>query len=76
MNVTEGRRRGFRKITFLQFQAGSGVNGEITNLVDRGLVRVAPIEVLPLEHAAEAHRMIERGHVIGKLVLKVGELAA
>jgi NADPH:quinone reductase-like Zn-dependent oxidoreductase len=44
---------------------------EITNLIDAGLVRVPPIEMLPLEDAAPAHRMIETGHVRGKLVLKV-----
>jgi NADPH:quinone reductase-like Zn-dependent oxidoreductase len=43
----------------------------ITNLIDAGLVRVPLIEMLPLEDAARAHRMIETGHVRGKLVLKV-----
>jgi NADPH2:quinone reductase len=47
---------------------------EITNLIDAGLVRVPPIEMLPLEDAALAHQMIETGHVRGKLVLKVAEL--
>jgi NADPH:quinone reductase-like Zn-dependent oxidoreductase len=49
---------------------------EITHLIDGGLVRVPPIDVLPLEHAARAHRMIETGHVRGKLVLKVADLSA
>lgn len=49
---------------------------EITNLIDAGLVHVPPIEVLPLEGAAQAHRMIETGHVRGKLVLKVADLGA
>jgi hypothetical protein len=40
-------------------------------LIDRGLVHVPPIEVLPLEEAALGHRMIDTGHVRGKLVLKV-----
>jgi NADPH:quinone reductase-like Zn-dependent oxidoreductase len=44
---------------------------EIINLIDRGLVQVPPIEVLPLEDAARAHQIIETGHVRGKLVLKV-----
>jgi NADPH:quinone reductase-like Zn-dependent oxidoreductase len=43
----------------------------ITNLIDAGLVRVPLIEMLPLEDAARADRMIETGHVRGKLVLKV-----
>jgi NADPH:quinone reductase len=49
---------------------------EITNLIDRGLVHVPPIHVLPLEDAARAHQMIDTGHVRGKLVLKVAELSA
>jgi NADPH:quinone reductase-like Zn-dependent oxidoreductase len=44
---------------------------EITNLIDAGLVRVPLIDMLPLEDAARAHRMIETGHMRGKLVLKV-----
>ena len=48
----------------------------IANLIDRGLAHVPPIEVLPMEDAARAHRMIEPGHVRGKLVLRVAELAA
>ena len=48
---------------------------EITNLIDAGLVRVPPIEMLPLEDAVRAHRMIETGHIRGKLVLKVAELS-
>jgi hypothetical protein len=32
---------------------------EISNLIDEGLVRVPPIEMLPLEDAARAHRMID-----------------
>ena len=47
---------------------------QITNLIDRGLVHVPPIEVLPLEDAARAHRIIETGHVRGKLVLRITEL--
>ncbi len=47
---------------------------EITDLIDAGLVKVPPIDVLRLEDAAQAHRMIETGHVRGKLVLKVADL--
>jgi len=49
---------------------------EITNLIDAGLVRVPAIEMLPLEDAARGHRMIETGHIRGKLVLKVAELSS
>jgi NADPH2:quinone reductase len=47
---------------------------EITHLMDRGMVHLPAIEVLTLEDAAHAHRMIDTGHVRGKLILKVAEL--
>jgi NADPH2:quinone reductase len=71
----EGRR--FRKITFIiDFERARDSMREITNLIDAGLVHVPPIEMLPLEDATRVHRMIETGHVRGKLVLKVAELSA
>ena len=70
----EAERRGFRKIPFIiDFEKARDSMREITNLLDRGLVRVPPVEMLPLEDAAQAHRMIEIGHVRGKLVLKIAE---
>jgi NADPH:quinone reductase-like Zn-dependent oxidoreductase len=48
---------------------------EITQLIDGGLVRVPPVDVLPLENAARAHQMIDTGKVRGKLVLKVADLS-
>jgi NADPH2:quinone reductase len=73
----EAERRGFRKIVFIiNFERAQESMREIGNLLDRGLVHVPPIEVLPLEDAARAHQMIETGHVRGKLVLKVADLDA
>ena len=73
----EAEARGFRKITFLiDFERAGDSMREITHLIDGGLVSVPPIEMLPLEDAARAHRMIETGHVRGKLVLKVADLIA
>jgi NADPH2:quinone reductase len=73
----EAERRGFRKITFIiDFERARESMREITNLIDSGLVCVPMLDVLPLEKAACAHRMIEAGHVRGKLVLKVADLPA
>jgi NADPH2:quinone reductase len=73
----EAERRGFRKIvTIIDFERAQESMREITNLIDAGLVRVPPIDVLRLQDAARAHRMIETGHVRGKLVLKVVDLGA
>ena len=72
----EAKRRGFRKITTtINFDRARDSMREITHLIDGGLVRVPPVDVLPLEDAARAHQMIDTGHVRGKLVLKVAELS-
>jgi NADPH2:quinone reductase len=73
----EAEQRGFRKIaTVIDFERARDSIREVTHLIDRGLVHVPPIEVLLLEEAALGHRMIDTGHVRGKLVLKVAELCA
>jgi len=73
----EADRRGFRKITFIiDFERARDSMREITRLIDGGRVHIPPIDVLPLEDAASAHRMIDTSHVRGKPVLKVAELRA
>jgi NADPH:quinone reductase len=73
----EAERRGFGKaITVIDWERARHSIREITNLIDAGLVHVPPIHVLLMEDAALAHRMIDTGHVRGKLVLKVAELYA
>lgn len=71
----EAERRGFRKIlSVIDLERARQSIAEITRLIDGGLVHVPPINVLALEDAARAHRMIDTGHVRGKLLLKVAEL--
>ena len=41
-------------------------------LADAGRLRVEVQRTFPLDQAAEAHRLIEQGHVRGKVVLTVG----
>jgi putative PIG3 family NAD(P)H quinone oxidoreductase len=41
-------------------------------LLDRGVVRPVVHKIFPLERAVDAHRMMEAGEHIGKLVLAVG----
>lgn len=41
-------------------------------LVAQGKVHVAVTDVLPLEQASQAHRSIEQGTTVGKLVLRIG----
>jgi NADPH:quinone reductase-like Zn-dependent oxidoreductase len=40
-------------------------------LIEHGRIKVSVSDVLPLERAAEAHAMIEDGHVQGKIVLAI-----
>lgn len=46
---------------------------ELTALAEAGALHVHVSERLPLHEAARAHRLIESGHVRGKLVLTVGD---
>ena len=45
--------------------------GVITRLIDDGAIRVNVERELPLEEGSEAHRLVESGHVRGKVVLRV-----
>lgn len=44
---------------------------EGAKLIEQGKLRIRVSEVLPLERAAEAHRIVEAGHTTGKVVLKI-----
>jgi NADPH:quinone reductase-like Zn-dependent oxidoreductase len=44
---------------------------ELARRYDAGEFRVEVAETFPLERAADAHRLIEQGHVRGKLVIEV-----
>ena len=50
-------------------------NGErlaqIGRLIDAGELQVVIERELPLEQAADAHRLIEQGHTRGKIILRV-----
>jgi NADPH:quinone reductase-like Zn-dependent oxidoreductase len=47
----------------------AALESEVWPLIARGGVRPVVHAVLPLPDAAEAHRMLESGEVIGKIVL-------
>lgn len=50
-----------------------GVLATIARLLESGAIQVYVDRVFPLDDAAEAHRVLERGHTRGKIVLSVGE---
>ncbi len=44
---------------------------QCAQLIDEGKLMIYIDEILPLEEAAEAHRLIERGEIAGKIVLSI-----
>ncbi len=54
-------------------RADSGQLAQIARLIDEGYVRPEVETVLPLEEARRAHEMSQKGHVRGKIVLKIKE---
>jgi NADPH:quinone reductase-like Zn-dependent oxidoreductase len=56
---------------FFAMKASSGALAEIAKLVDAGRVKTVVETVLPLADARRAHELSEKGHVRGKIVLKV-----
>ena len=55
----------------LYMQTNSAQLTEIAKLIDSGHVKVVVQRVLPLSEARQAHELSEKGHVRGKIVLKV-----
>lgn len=64
------RERGLRASGFLVEPDGAALT-RIAELIDGNAVKVAVEDVLPLEHAAQAHRRGQTGRTRGKLVLRV-----
>ncbi|WP_461006025.1 NADP-dependent oxidoreductase [Streptomyces capparidis] len=62
-----------RRAAFMIVEADRAGMLEIASLVERGLLRPVIDTVLPLESAAEAHEIGERGRVSGKIVLTAAE---
>lgn len=58
----------------MTIEEGDKDMSSIVDLVSRGIVRVPPMQILPLEEAPKAHQLLQDGKVNGKLVLKVADL--
>ncbi|WP_276206313.1 zinc-binding dehydrogenase [Thermoactinospora rubra] len=63
-----------------QFSSGSAegvplpeVFAEVLPLVERGEVVMPIAAVFPLERVADAHRLSEEGHLLGKIVVAIEE---
>jgi NADPH2:quinone reductase len=59
---------------FLHHRPDGESLGRLLQLYAAGRLPLPPVEVLPLEAAAAAHRRSEAGHTRGKLVLAVREM--
>ncbi|WP_214317794.1 NADP-dependent oxidoreductase [Nonomuraea sediminis] len=68
--LDSARTLGVRATPFLVEPDGTAL-ARIADLIDREEVAVEVEAVLPLEHAAEAHRRGEQGHTRGKIVLSL-----
>jgi NADPH:quinone reductase-like Zn-dependent oxidoreductase len=55
----------------VQVKPRGGELEKITELIQAGKLRPVIAKVYPLEQIAEAHRESEKGHVRGKLVVKI-----
>ncbi|MGQ4382550.1 NADP-dependent oxidoreductase [Streptomyces sp. SAS_270] len=64
----QARARGLRFVEFGFTPSGADLES-ITDLVERGSLRVVVDHVLPLEDAAKAHELSQTNHVQGKIVL-------
>lgn len=63
-----------KTFTVMNDKVASEQLAQIGALIEAGRVRTPPLQVLPLEQVAEAHRRIEAGGVHGKLILQVADL--
>ena len=44
---------------------------QVAELLDQGILKSNVMHVLPWEQVAVAHRMMESGHTVGKIVLTI-----
>jgi len=64
------RRRGVR-YSFLFMRADGAQLGEIARLVEAGVIRPVVDQVLPFDETLEAMRLVDAGHVKGKVVVSM-----
>lgn len=69
-NAVSSMLRG-KRLMITQVKPRGGDLEKINALIDAGKLRPVIAKVYPLEQIAEAHRQSEKGHVRGKLVIKI-----
>ena len=68
--MTSALLRG-RRFEIVRVQPRGGDLEKVNALVQSGKLRPVVENIYPLEQIAEAHRESEKGHVRGKLVIKI-----
>jgi NADPH:quinone reductase len=66
------KRAGLRIISY-DAQAGLRQFQALNRAVERCNAKVVICDEFPLQRAADAHRRIDKGHIIGKVVLRVSQ---
>lgn len=71
-DAAAAQRRGVRIVPTMSSYERSGTQlRQLAALCGNGTLRAPALTVLPLEQAAEAQRLVQAGHVRGKLVLEI-----
>jgi NADPH:quinone reductase-like Zn-dependent oxidoreductase len=72
-NGVEPAPRKRRGIKLVSYDAVAGVRefARLNRAIEESKLRVPIADAFPLEQAAKAHQRIERGHVLGKIILRV-----
>ena len=73
-NGVEPKPRARRNVRAFRYDAVANPRklAQLASVVEEGRIRVPIAEVYPLAEAAKAHARVERGRVLGRVVLKIG----
>jgi NADPH:quinone reductase-like Zn-dependent oxidoreductase len=66
------KRRGIKVMSY-DAKMGRRELTKLNRAIDEAEVAVPIAKEFPLERAADAHRRVEQGHVLGRVVLRVGQ---
>lgn len=69
-DAKETAKYGIRGTGYMTIGEGSRLDN-IAGIVDKGLLKITVEKTFPLQDVKEAHTLSEKGHVRGKLILKV-----
>lgn len=72
VSITDPRARDELGGAYVWVRPDADDLADLATLIDQGVVKVEIAEVFDLEHAADAHRTVEKGHTRGKVVVRIG----